>query len=78
MGFLVTKMEILSHQMILSDLTLEGPSVVIPYEWQAFLEERKPFAARNGPILTLRFARSKRLFSIGIVVERDISPLILS
>lgn len=78
MEFLATQMEILSHQMILKDLSSEGPGVVIPYEWQAFLEERKPFAAQNGPILKLQFARSRRLRSIGLIVERGTSPLILS
>ena len=78
MEFLATRMESLSHQLILQDLGLEGPSVVLPYELQAFLGGRKPFGAPNGLILTLQFARLRRLLHIGVVVEVGISPLILS
>ena len=78
MEFVATRMESFPHQMILKDLRLEGPSIVVPYEWQAFLEEQRPFAARNGLILTLQFARSRRLLSIDLVVEGGISLLILS
>ena len=78
MEFLATRMESFLHQMTLKDPRLEGPSIVVPYEWQVFLEEQKPFAARNGPILTLQFARSRRLLSIDLVVSGGISLLILS
>ena len=78
MEFLATMMESLWRQMILEDLRLEKPSVVLPYGSRAFLEGQKPFAARNGPISTLQFARSRRLLPIGIVVEGGVSLLILS
>ena len=77
MEFLVLRMGNLLHQMILKDLRLEKSSVVVPYEWQVFLEGRKPFVVRNGPILTLQFARSRRLLPIGLVVEVGISLLML-
>ena len=78
MEFLVVRIGKILHQVILKDLRLEKSRAVVPYEWQAFLEGRKPSVARNGPISILQFARSRRLLPIGLVVEGSISLLMLS